>query len=95
MNRIIRKADIILLVILAAAGIILAAASFGGKEGNLVVIRKDGELFGTYDLHTDREVLIEDGDGHFNKCVITNGQVMMTEADCRNHDCIKTGPVLP
>lgn len=92
MNKVIRKADIILLIILVAAGIILAAASFGGGSGSLVVVKADGKLYGTYDLFTDREVTIDDGNGQFNHFVIENGTVRMTEASCKNHDCIRMGP---
>ncbi len=91
MGKFIKKADIILIVILAALGVILAAASFSGSSGKRAVVRVNGEIYGVYDLAEDREVEIH-ADGHFNKFIIRGGQAQMTEADCMNHDCIKTGP---
>ena len=81
------------MVILAAAGVILAAASFAGGDGTRIVVKANGEIFGTYELNIDREVTVEDAQGHFNRIVIENGQVRMIEADCPNHDCIGMGAI--
>ncbi|MBR3211990.1 MAG: NusG domain II-containing protein, partial [Firmicutes bacterium] len=51
-----------------------------------------GEIYGTYPLSEDREIIIENA-GHINKITINDGQVQMTEASCHNQICVKHGAI--
>ena len=50
-----------------------------------IQITVDGELYGTYSLGKDQVIAI----GDTNVCVIKNGEVKMTEANCPDHLCMK------
>ena len=94
MSKIIRKADLILFVILLLLGVGLSVLSYAAGSGNArtVVITVAGEVYGTYDLAEDREILIE-RDGHTNKVIINQGHVQMESANCHNQLCVNRGQI--
>ena len=51
-----------------------------------------GEVYGTYPLSEDREIVIESG-GHLNKITIKDGSVQMSEASCHNQICVRHGSI--
>ena len=88
-----RKNDVILICVILIAGLL----SFGGfhlyqmtktKADSLVRVTVDGAVYGEYPLSEDTEVVIEDGDGSFNKLVIKAGYADITEADCPDRICV-------
>lgn len=83
-----KKRDIILAaVILALAGIVWAVLQFApGQTGSVLRITVDGQVYGEYSLEADRTVRI----GGTNTCVIADGVVSMTEADCPDLICVHT-----
>ncbi len=93
MKEIIRKADIVLFVVLVLLG---AAASVfaltGGSGSDTVVIKVDGEVYGSYPITEDREITVEQN-GHINKITIKDGTVQMTEASCHNQVCVEQGRI--
>ena len=62
MKQYIRKADIILFIVLVAAGLAASAAlamsHAGAGSGAEVVIESGGELFASYPLSEDREIVV-------------------------------------
>lgn len=81
------------------SGILLIAAvsffiiEFWIKQpGTKVVITVDGKVFGTYALEDDGRIEIETVYGK-NTVVIEGGGVFMTEADCPDKICVKTGKI--
>ena len=94
MTKIIRKADLILFVILLLLGAGLSVFSYaaGRDAAGSVVITVAGEVYGTYDLATDREIVIE-RDGHTNKVIINQGRVQMESASCHNQLCVNQGEI--
>ena len=58
----------------------------GDTPGNYIVIRKDGELYGTYDLHKEQVIEIEQGE-FYNKIHIRGGMAYMEEANCPDGYC--------
>ena len=58
------------------------------KEPYLLIL-VGGERYGSYALSEDREIRIHDT----NVCVIENGSVRMTEADCPDLVCVHTRPI--
>ena len=85
-----KKADVILA--LAACGaclILLALQLFGQKDGEFVVVEVGGEIYGTYALDAEDEIMI----GNTNCIRIHDGSVEMKEADCPDHLCIRQGRI--
>ncbi|MBR0374545.1 MAG: NusG domain II-containing protein [Mogibacterium sp.] len=91
-RKLFTKADFILLallVVIGVAGSVLLAA--GRTAGGTVVIKVDGELYGTYPLSEDRTVTVTVGDpsaGDYNIVEIKDGAVRVTEASCKNQVCV-------
>ncbi len=86
--KLFKKADIILLLFwgLFALGIFLFSL-YGVKKsssgGRLTVIYGN-EVYGEYDLDTDRTIEINSG----NTCEIRDGKARMTGADCPDKLCV-------
>ena len=83
-----KKNDFILIAILlclAVAGL-FAARTFMKDEGAKVVITLDGEVYGTYPLDVDQVIEIQQDLG-YNKVVIADRTVDVTEADCPDMIC--------
>ncbi|MBQ3488004.1 MAG: NusG domain II-containing protein [Clostridia bacterium] len=62
------------------------------KQGGAVIVEQEGRETARYALHEDRTVKIE-GEGGYNTLVIEGGQVWLSEADCPNLLCVKTGKI--
>ena len=71
--------------VLAAALIFYLVNSFVvHKEGDVVVVTVEGEVFGTYPLDEDQEIDIN-GTNHLS---IQDGRADMTQADCPDKLCV-------
>lgn len=85
-----KKADKVLgLAALAVCLVLFLIQQTGMKSGVSVIVEKDGEAYGTYDLSEDCEVDIAED----NCIVIENKTVRMKEANCPDHLCIRQGTV--
>lgn len=62
------------------------------RDGAAVVVEQDGRETARYVLTEDRTVKIE-GTGGYNILVIEGGEVWLSEADCPNQLCVKTGKI--
>lgn len=84
-----KKKDILLIVVLLAAGLIglLAVRAAQSGAGATVEITVDGEVYGDYDLDKDQTIEIKNDLG-YNKVVIADGTVDVTDADCRDKICV-------
>lgn len=84
------KWDIILLLLITL-GIICSFlyVLLGNSKpyGDTVNIMIDGELYNSYSLNKDENIVIDNEYG-FNRIVITNGEVKVTESDCRKEECL-------
>ena len=58
-----------------------------------VVIQINGERVHTMDLNHSETYTAKTADGHYNVVVVEDGSVRVTEADCRNQICVKTGQI--
>ena len=80
--------------------------SFFGKTGREITIRVDGQLYGTYQLDADREIVIEPPPAKEknlkagrknvpwrNVLKIRSGQASMIEADCPDLICVHHKPI--
>lgn len=75
-------------VVLVIAGLCLLVYTMD-SGGTQVKVTVGGEVYGTYDLHSDQTVRIE-GDGWYNVLNIQNGRAAITESDCSNQICVHT-----
>ena len=79
-------------------GCLLAALVFCGlwlalrQGGAAVIVEQNGRETARYALTEDRTVRIE-GEGGYNILVIEGGEVWLSEADCPNLLCVKTGKI--
>ena len=89
-----KKKDIILIVcLLLIAGIgYLYIYLTGNQAGSQVVITLDGQEYGVYALHKDREIKVESENGN-NTIIISNGKVYMKDADCQDKYCVHQGKI--
>lgn len=89
-----KKTDIgliIMVAIFAFALMLLNAKQLtsGVVQSYEVVIRVDGELYKTYSLEEEAEIHVDTEYG-FNVIFISNREVAMTDADCKDQICINT-----
>lgn len=95
-NKVRLKRDIILvlsMVIIAAAAFLIINFAVK-KDGSYAVIKVDGNVIKTLDLNSGETTIEVNGyQGGVNKVVINDGKVSMTEADCQDELCVKTGKI--
>lgn len=87
-------------ILIFAAVLALCAAAFVllrqlGVQGNVAVIRVDGEVYEKIDLNTvavayDMEIRTDFG---YNIIEVAPDGICVIEADCRDHICIKQGKI--
>lgn len=95
-NKVRLKRDTILvlsMVIIAAAAFLIINFAVK-KDGSYAVIKVDGNVIKTLDLNSGETTIEVNGyQGGVNKVVINDGKVSMTEADCPDELCVKTGKI--
>ena len=80
----------LILLILGLSSVFLISGS--GKDGQKVLIKTGGEVYGTYDLKKDQTIRVVYR-GHHNNITIKNGKVSMSFSDCRNQNCVHQGKI--
>lgn len=90
------KNDIILvavILLIAAAGLLVA--NLTRLEGNMVLVKIDGNVTQTYSLYENRTVDIVTGDNNefMNTLVIEDGKAYMSDADCPDKICKEHRPI--
>lgn len=68
------------------------AIYFIPKNGNTVVISRDGEEIGCYSLEKDQVLRFEE-DEDYNIVEIKDGVVRVTEASCKNQICVHSASI--
>lgn len=84
-----KKKDLILiaaLLIIAAAGLIFVRWMQSGA-GATVTVTIGGNLYGSYSLNEPQTIEVANEKG-YNRIVIEDGQVRMTDADCPDQYCV-------
>lgn len=94
-NKIRLKRDIILvLVMLAVAMMALLIINYGvKKEGTYAVVKVDGQELYKLELDKDTTIDVAGYQGGVNRIEVKAGKVSMTEADCPDELCVKTGKI--
>lgn len=92
-SKIISKGDICLIVvILLLATAALLWRHFHAENGARAVVTVDGKIQEELFLRKDAEVRINSPEG-YNVVVVKDGVVMVLDADCRDHICVKHQPI--
>ena len=83
----LKKKDWILIIIIicVAAGTYFLHQVLRDTGANVVVVKVDGVIEGTYNLNEDQKISINGGS---NILEIKNGKADMTEADCPDKLCV-------
>ena len=89
------KRDIILvLVMLAVAMMALLIINYGvKKKGTYAVVKVDGQELYKLELDKDTTVDVAGYQGGLNRIEVKAGKISMTEADCPDELCVKTGKI--
>lgn len=97
--KLIRKADILLFAaLMVTAGLLFALpvlrvrASASSDNSLNVVIRQNGNPYGTYSLNKDREIHVKNGKQE-NVVSIQDGSVLMKKSTCKNQVCVDEGKI--
>ena len=90
--RIFKRADLVLIAALLLTGILVYVlfAAMPGR-GIYVSVRIDGEETVRYPLSEDGVFRIDSGDGDYNILTIEHGEASVSESNCKNQICVKTG----
>lgn len=81
-----KKDWILILLILVVAGAAYGIHEFAGSKGaDVVTVKVDGKVTGTYPLDKDQKIKINGGT---NILTIKNGKAKMTDADCPDQLCV-------
>ncbi|MBQ8529260.1 MAG: NusG domain II-containing protein [Clostridia bacterium] len=84
-------ADVTLLLALVLVGLsVFLVSELSGEAGEWAVVRIDGEEVGRYSLLCDG---VYELNGGTNTLVISGGEAYVSEADCPDRVCVRTGHV--
>lgn len=83
---------LLLLVILIMIGFLIQKFFFG-KSGTRAIIEQNGETIAELDLSKNTELVLNDGNGGSNTITVSNGQISVTDANCPDLVCVRTGAI--
>lgn len=86
-----KKADIVFAMVIIVAALSFLGAMYVNRNqlAERVEIVADGRLYGEYSLIENQEFDVLDQQGGFNHIVISDGKVMVTDANCPDLLCVK------
>jgi len=89
--------DIVIFFILVLGSLLamlFSGAVFSGADGTLAVVEVNGSLYGEYSLQEKNGKILEiETEFGYNKIVIENGEVRVTESDCPDGLEISAGSI--
>ena len=83
---------VILLLSISAAGLLVRYIQ-GQKTGAYAVLTKAGEVLYRLPLSGECQLTVGEKTGGYNRVVLQDGEISVTDADCPNHDCIRQGAI--
>ncbi len=83
---------LIILFLIIGIGFLIQRYYFG-KSGISAIIEQDGETVAELDLNKDTELVLNDGTGGSNTITVQNGHISVTEANCPDLVCVRTGAI--
>ena len=85
-----KKRDFLVIgIVLVLALSIGAVALLDSKPAQSLCVYVDGNLYGEYSLLENQEIKV----GETNVCVIVDGKVRMTQANCPDQICVHTAEI--
>lgn len=89
-----RNTVLFLIILFLMIGIgFLIQKHYLGKSGTRAIIEQDGETVAELDLTQDTELVLNDGNGGSNTITVHNGQISVTDANCPDLVCVRTGAI--
>ena len=79
--------------ILSAALLIFLGFLIFRKPGGTAVVEQDGKVLYRLSLSEDCEVLAGTPETGYNRIVVADGKVCVSEADCRDQICVRKGRI--
>ena len=83
------RAAVILLAVIAVIAVLLS--KYYSYSGDSAEIYLDGRLIRTVKLSEEQEFLVEIPGGGHNTVTVRGGKIAVTEADCPDKVCVRTG----
>lgn len=96
-----KKGDKIIFIVI----LIITALGFLGNfiyknymksSDKIALIKQDGKVIDKVNLTKftgTKELTVKTKDGHYNKIIIEKDKIRITDADCPDKVCVKTGPI--
>ena len=92
-RKLFSRNDLLLILLLALlAGMAMLYLHIKQKDGAIVQVELEGEIYDSYDLNRDQTISIE-GEDFVSTLVIKDGQAEMTQADCPDQICVDHRPI--
>lgn len=89
-----RYMDCALICVLAAAALVTALIVYlTHTSGSMVIVKVDGVTVRELTLDDEASFSVEGYQGGINRIVIHDGKAYVTEADCPDGLCVKTGEI--
>lgn len=89
-----KRNDFVLIIICAVIGILGLGFHYGvQRQGAYVTVSVDGEVIKTLSLSENQSYEILGYDGGVNYLVIEDGYAYLSDADCPDQICVKTGKI--
>lgn len=85
----LKYGDLILTVIILIFAVLLLLPK--SNYYDTVLLEVNGEIIKTFDLETDTEFIYKDK--YYNKIVVCDGEVYISESDCPDHSCVHSGAI--
>jgi hypothetical protein len=86
--------DGVLIIILLILALVAAVAVYlTHDKGSTVIVKVDGAVVSELPISADTELVVEGYQGGTNKIIINSSEVYVSEADCPDALCVKTGKI--
>ena len=83
---------LIILFLIIGIGFLIQRYYFG-KSGISAIIEQDGETVAELNLNKNTKFVLNDGNGGSNTITVQNGHISVTEANCPDLVCVRTGAI--
>lgn len=88
-----RMRSIGILIAVIVLTLFLIRVNESEDKGAKAVITLDGKVYATLPLSENTSLTVEDGLSGYNRIVVEDGTVFVSEADCSNQVCVNTAAI--
>ena len=89
----LKKNDLLLIICLILAAGLMWFFLRPGEVGSYAVVTQNGSEIRRLNLSHDQTITIASQTGGWNTLVVSGGEVQITDANCGDHTCIRTGRI--